>query len=87
MRKRTETREETELLASVERGEWVSRLTPKRRNELAAAATATLRRDERINLRISSRDLELLKRQAAREGLPHQTYIASVLDKVATGQR
>lgn len=75
------------LLGEVEAGRFVSRLTPDRRRELVAVAEATVVRDSRINLRLSSRDLELLKRQAAREGLPYQTYLASVLHKVATGQR
>lgn len=82
-----ESSEETALLESVERGEWTSAMTPALKKKFEAAAENTLRRNERINLRLSSRDLDLLRRQAIREGLPYQTYIASVLHKVATGQR
>lgn len=52
----------------------------------AAAAAATLRQDQRVNLRISSRDLQDLRARAAEEGLPYQTLIASVLHKYARGR-
>jgi predicted DNA binding CopG/RHH family protein len=49
------------------------------------AAAATLKKDKRINIRISSRDLEEIRRRAAEEGLPYQTLIASILHKYASG--
>jgi predicted DNA binding CopG/RHH family protein len=50
------------------------------------AAGAYLKKDRRITLRISSSDLERLKRMAAEEGLPYQSYITSLLHKVSTGR-
>jgi len=44
-------------------------------------AAATFRKDKRINIRISSRDLQALKKRALSEGIPYQTLIASVLHK------
>ena len=44
-------------------------------------ATATFKKDKRINIRISNRDLQALKKRALSEGIPYQTLIASVLHK------
>jgi len=44
-----------------------------------------LRKDVRINIRLSSNDILNIKQIAAYEGLPYQTLIASVLHKYAAG--
>lgn len=49
------------------------------------AAKATLNKDKRINIRISSRDLGSLQRRAVRYGMPYQTLIASILHRYITG--
>jgi len=49
------------------------------------AAKRYLRKDARVNIRLSTADLEMLKRRAAEEGLPYQTLIASVLHKYVSG--
>lgn len=78
--------EETELLASVERGEWQSVPNLKEEMEFAKNAAAnSLRKGARINIRISGIDLEHIKRKAAYEGMPYQTLIASILHKYAAG--
>lgn len=51
-----------------------------------AAAEATLLKDKRVNIRISSRDLEGLQAKAAEEGVPYQTLMASVLHKFVSGR-
>ena len=48
-------------------------------------AAHTLRKDVRINIRLSSVDVSHIKQKAAYEGLPYQTLIASVLHKYAAG--
>jgi predicted DNA binding CopG/RHH family protein len=40
----------------------------------------------RVNIRLSSADLQMLKRRAAEEGLPYQSLIASVLHKYVSGK-
>ena len=45
------------------------------------AAANFLRKDTKINIRLSQHDIQGLRRIAAREGLPYQTLIASVLHK------
>ncbi len=75
-------KDEKELLDSFEKDEWKS--VPnisKRKAELKEYARATIRKDKRVNIRISERDLKELQRIALREGLPYQTLISSVLHK------
>ncbi len=79
-------KEEKNLLESFERGEWES--VPdlkKRRMELQEYAGETLRKDKRVNIRITGRDLRQLQRIALREGLPYQTLISSILHKYVNG--
>ena len=72
--------EEQELLESVERGEWKTVKNAKKEAAFAKKAAAnSIRKDERITLRLSSIDLDKLKQKAVYKGLPYQTFIASVL--------
>jgi predicted DNA binding CopG/RHH family protein len=78
---------EQAILESVERGEWRSTGNlEQERSAYARDAAATFRRDRRINIRISTRDLDAIRKRALEEGLPYQTLIASVLHKYATGR-
>ena len=78
--------DESELLESVERGEWNTVIDLEEEAALAKKAAAnSIRKDERITLRLSSGDLERLKQKAAYKGLPYQTFIASVLHEYAAG--
>ena len=78
---------EEEILASFEKGEWHSVQNLKDEiTRYAASAAATLTKDKRINIRLSSRDLEDVQTRAAEEGMPYQTLIASVLHKYVSGQ-
>jgi predicted DNA binding CopG/RHH family protein len=43
-----------------------------------AAADATLKKDQRLNIRISSRDLKNLHARALEEGIPYQTFAGLV---------
>jgi len=54
--------------------------------QLEAASTNHLRKNRQINIRISEFDLMGLKEVAAREGLPYQTLISSLLHKFISGQ-
>jgi len=79
-------KEEKELLDSFDKGEWKSRSNlSDRKEELKNYARATIRKDKRVNIRISERDLKELQRIALREGLPYQTLISSILHKYVTG--
>lgn len=50
-----------------------------------AAAEATFKKDQRLNIRISSRDLKNLQAKALEEGVPYQTFAASLLHKFVSG--
>lgn len=78
-------REEQEILDAFEAGEFKSVMTPARKRAVQAAADETLKKDKRINIRISSRDLVALQRKAAKEGVPYQTFVASILHKYVSG--
>ena len=77
---------EKDLLESVERGEWKSTGGGKQtRTRYAHYAKATFRKDRRLNIRLSSKDLEAIQKRALAEGLPYQTLISSLLHKYAAG--
>ncbi len=77
---------EQELLESVERDEWKTVKNVKEEAAFAKKAAAnSIRKDERITLRLSSIDLDKLKQKAVYKGLPYQTFIASVLHEYAAG--
>ena len=47
-------------------------------------ADETFRKNKRINIRLSQKDINLLKIKAMEEGIPYQTLMASVLHKYVT---
>jgi len=49
-------------------------------------AEAMFRKDARINIRLSSKDLRGLQKKALSEGIPYQTLIASILHKYLEGR-
>ena len=76
-----------ESQVSFERCEWRPVKGAKRaRNRYARYARATFRKDRRLNIRISSEDLEAIRKRALEEGLPYQTLIASLLHQFASGR-
>ena len=77
--------DEQALLEDYEASDWPSQLTEARRARLVAMAEDTLRKSERINIRISRGDLQALQRRAAEEGMPYQTLVASVLHRYVSG--
>ena len=79
--------EELQILQDFEHGEFQSiRNFRTEKRALEKAARNTLQKDKRINIRISSRDLERIQMRAAREGVPYQTYISSSLHKLVSGR-
>ncbi len=81
------TKDEKDLLESVERGEW--RRVPNFKREAKRyqeSARATLRKDKRVNIRMTERDLARFQKKAIEEGLPYQTLISSVLHKYIDGR-
>ncbi len=65
-------KEEQDILDSFEKGEWVRAENPA--EEICRHqqyARNTLKKDKRINVRISSKDLEELQITAIEQGLPY----------------
>jgi len=77
--------EEQQLLDDYEAGSLRSVASPEVLKGLRAAARATGQKDQRINIRLSSIDLQALRTRALQEGIPYQTLISSVLHKYLSG--
>lgn len=85
MSKGTLSKEEKILLDAVETGKFESVLTESRKKELEAIASNTFRKDKRINIRISNRDLYAIQSRASEEGIPYQTLVSSIIHKYISG--
>ena len=81
------SRAEREVLEAFERGELKSVENVEQvMAEHRRVAEDTARKDARINIRLSSKDLRALQSRALREGVPYQTLVASVLHRYVVGQ-
>ncbi len=81
--------EEREILESYERGEWAPIADADKEAVVArlkAASANTLRKDRRVNIRMSNRDILALQEIAQEEGIPYQTLMSSILHKYVTGR-
>ena len=79
--------DEKRLFESVEDGEWDS--VENLAEEIAVAretAEATYGKDQRMNIRITSRDMSNLKVRAKEEGMPYQTLVSSIIHKFLRGR-
>ncbi len=81
------SKEERLIVDSVEKGEWKSvRGVKGKINKYQEYAKATFRKDKRVNIRISEKDLVGIQKKAVEEGLPYQTLISSILHKFISGR-
>jgi predicted DNA binding CopG/RHH family protein len=78
--------EEKELMESIERDEWqpVKNLDQEKEKAVAAARN-TLKKDKRINLRLTQKDYHQIQIRAIEEGIPYQTLISSIVHKYLNG--
>ena len=80
-------KEEKDLLDSYERGEWKSVKNLKKEIEKHRGyARQTLKKDKRVNIRISSMVLDEIQTRAVEDGMPYQTLISSILYRFVTGR-
>ncbi|NCP86089.1 MAG: antitoxin [Anaerolineae bacterium CG_4_9_14_3_um_filter_57_17] len=78
--------DELALLAAYENEAWQSvKNVQEQAAQYRAYARATLRKDKRVNIRISEKDLRDLQKHALLEGIPYQTLISGVLHKYVNG--
>src|SRR4030042_6535672 len=79
-------REEKDLMESIEQDEWTPVRNIKQEKEKAiVAARNTLKKDKRINLRLSQKDYHQIQIKAIEEGIPYQTFISSIIHKYLNG--
>ncbi len=78
--------DETDILSAYESGRLKSVATRAELAKFKSAARATAIKDRRVNIRLSTGDLQDIQAKALAEGLPYQTLIASVLHKYVTGR-
>jgi predicted DNA binding CopG/RHH family protein len=72
--------EEKKLIESIEKGEWKSIANLQKEIERSKQiAKTTLRKDQRMNIRISKRDIDALKIRAIEEGIPYQTLVSRII--------
>ena len=79
--------EEREVLEAFEKGKLkrsIKAANTQKRHQ--AYAEAMFKKDARINIRLSSKDLRGLQKRALAEGIPYQTLIASILHKYVEGR-
>lgn len=78
--------EERDLMESIEKDEWSPVKNIKKEKEKAImAARDTLKKDKRINLRLSQKDYHQIRIKAIEEGIPYQTFISSIIHKYLNG--
>ncbi len=79
--------EEKNILDAFDRGQLrKAKGASEKIQEHRKIAEATFRKDARINIRLSSRDLRALQARALKEGIPYQTLVSSILHKFVDGQ-
>ncbi len=78
--------EEKDLMESIENDEWqpVKNFDDEKEKAVIAARN-TLKKDKRINLRLSQKDYHQIQIRAIEEGIPYQTLISSLVHKYLNG--
>ena len=77
---------ETEVLTAFNKGALKSIASKSELSRFKAAARSTAIKDRRVNIRLTSGDLQDIQIKALEQGLPYQTLITSVLHKYVTGR-
>jgi len=78
---------EQEISAAFDRDELLLEdPTPALLARFAEAAENTLRKDRRINIRLSDHDLAGIQRKAAEQGIPYQSLISGLIHQFVEGQ-
>ena len=79
--------QEKDILEDFEKGNFVSVADVDEKIQLAKqAAKNYIKRDNRVNIRISNADLNMVRKMAAEEGLPYQTLLSSIIHKFVSGR-
>lgn len=79
--------EEKKIIESYENEEWLS--VKDRDNEIKRyqkIANDYIKKNKKINIRLSQLDLDGIKKKAYEEGIPYQTLISSLIHKYISGK-
>lgn len=78
--------EEKDLMKSIENDELkpVNNINLEKAKVIAAVRN-TLKKDKRINLRLTQKDYHQIQIKAIEEGMPYQTLISSLVHKYLNG--
>jgi predicted DNA binding CopG/RHH family protein len=78
---------ENEILSAYENDSLKpSKFSDTEKKRFQSYARETMKKNRRVNIRMSEYDLKAIQLKAMEEGMPYQTFIASVLHKVADGK-
>jgi len=81
------SKEEEEILESYNADEWQSVMNLNDEiSKYQDYAIASQKKDKRVNIRISTKNLQALQQKALEEGIPYQTLISSILHKFVNGR-
>lgn len=75
------TKDARALDRAIANGEYESMMTPEQAAHYATIAKNTFAKQRTVNIRISQKHLMKLKAAAAREGVPYQTFVSSLIQK------
>ena len=79
-------KEEKDFMESIGKDEWRSvKNIEKEKEKAIEAARNTLKKDRRINLRLTQKDYHQIQVKAIEEGIPYQTLISSIIHKYLNG--
>ena len=81
------TKHEQEIVEAFDRDELVLEdPTPAALARFAEVADNTVRKDRRINIRLSDHDLAGIQRKAVEQGIPYQSLISGLIHQFVEGQ-
>ena len=73
--------EEKEIMAAIERDEFVP-ITGKKLREIADAI-AFKKKDRTLTIRVNSNDIQRIRKLAGSKGIPYQSYLSEIIHRVA----
>ena len=80
------SKEEKEIIEAYESGEMrVSVPTKKEITAIKAIANNTMKKDERITIRLYSHDFRGIQKKAIQMGVPYQTLISGIIHQYVEG--
>ena len=79
-------KEESELMESLDKGEWVSDFDQTVKKKYKDYAKNSLNKHKRINIRMSDRDLRTIRVKAMQQGIPYQSLISMLIHKFNEGK-